>query len=383
MDFTSNTSPTNGPIGMALQGNEINRVGLRFPEFTPADPELWFGILDRSFQVAGITADSTKFGYALTAIGPRHTQEVRDIIVSPPALYGYQTLRSELIKRISLSQEHKTRQLLEHEEIRDRKPSQFLRHLRSLAGNVVGNGVLRTIWLSRLPTHVQPHLVTRSSDTIDQLADIADAITEAIRTPSARVMEVASRTPTNAQLNLQIAQMQMQQRELMEQIMNLQKTVQAMQISNRSRDRHRSRSRSRSEPREKRNLLVPLHIRSSSKEMSTTLQCTETGKRIDSPLMAASGEPQASSRLYVIDIEAKQDFLVDTGADLCVYPWKYVRGPRTKSTYELAANGTTIHTYGQQILTLNLGLRRPFIWSFIIADISKPITQPHKRKKSF
>jgi len=90
--------------------------------------------------------------------------------------------------------------------------------------------------------------------------------------------------------------------------------------------------------------------------------------------MAASGEPQATSRLYVTDIEARQDFLVDTGADLCVYPRKYVRGPRTKSTYELAAaNGTTIHTYGQQILTLNLGLRRPFTWNFVIADISKPI----------
>jgi len=103
MDSTSNTSPANGPIGMALQGNEINRIGLRLPEFTPADPELWFSILDRSFQAAGIIADSTKFGYALTAIGPRHTQEVRDIIMSPPAVNAYQTLRSELIKKISLS----------------------------------------------------------------------------------------------------------------------------------------------------------------------------------------------------------------------------------------------------------------------------------------
>jgi len=164
MDSTSNTPLANEPIGMTLQGGEINRVGLRIPKFTPADPELWFSILDRSFQAAGITTDSTKFGYALTAIGPRHTLEVRDIIMSPPAANDYQTLRSELIKRISLSQEHKTRQLLEHEEIGDRKPSQFLRHLRNLAGNAVGDGMVRTIWLSRLPTHVQPHLVTRASD---------------------------------------------------------------------------------------------------------------------------------------------------------------------------------------------------------------------------
>jgi len=248
MDSTSDTPPTNEPIGMALQGGEINRVGLRIPEFTSADPELWFSILDRSFQAAGITTDSTKFGYALTAIGPRYTLEVRDVIMSPPTTNAYQVLRAELIKRISLSQEHKTRQLLEHEEIGDRKPSQFLRHLRNLAGNVVGDGVLRTIWLSRLPTHVQPHLVTRANDTNDQLADIADAIMEATRAPPVRVTEVASQpvTPTDTRINLQIAQMQVQQRALLEQITILQKEIQAMQISDRSRDRHRSRSRSRS-----------------------------------------------------------------------------------------------------------------------------------------
>jgi len=90
--------------------------------------------------------------------------------------------------------------------------------------------------------------------------------------------------------------------------------------------------------------------------------------------MAASGEPQTTCRLFVTDIEARQDFLIDTGADLCVYPRKYIRGPRQRSTYELAAaNGTTIYTYGQQLLTLNLGLRRSFTWSFVIADIPKPI----------
>jgi len=149
-----------------------------------------------------------------------------------------------------LSQEHKTRQLLEHEEIGDRKPSQFLRHLRQLAGNVVGDSVLRTIWMSRLPTHVQPHLVTRANDNIDQLADIADAIMEATRAPAAQITEVVphTATPTNIQANLQISQMQMQQRILLEQIATLQETIRTMQLPNRSRnfDRRGSRSRSRS-----------------------------------------------------------------------------------------------------------------------------------------
>jgi len=237
METTLSSSSVDEQTPRFLQGNEINRIGLRIPEFTPADPELWFSIMDRSFQAAGITTDSTKFGYALTAIGPRYTLEVRDIIMNPPATNAYQTLRT----------------VLEHEEIGDRKPSQFLRHLRGLAGSVVGDGVLRTIWLSRLPTHVQPHLVTRANDTIDQLADIADAIMEATRTPSPRVTEIVHNTTpsVNAQVNLQIAQMQLQQRELLEQINNLQKTIEKMQLSDRGRERRRSRSRSQSSNRGK------------------------------------------------------------------------------------------------------------------------------------
>jgi len=90
--------------------------------------------------------------------------------------------------------------------------------------------------------------------------------------------------------------------------------------------------------------------------------------------MAASGKQGTTRCLHITDRETRQDFLVDTGADLCVYPRKYIRGPRTKSIYELAAaNGTTIYTYGQKTLMLNLGLRRPFTWQFVIADIAKPI----------
>lgn len=145
---------------------------------------------------------------------------MRDIILNPPAERAYETLKTELIKRLSLSQEHKTRRLLEHEEIGDRKPSQFLRHLRGLAGNVVGDKVLRTVWLSRLPAYIQPHLVTRTEDTNDQLADIADAIVEATRAPAFQVAEttrsvalpnqsVSDSASFEAKLELRLAQMKL------------------------------------------------------------------------------------------------------------------------------------------------------------------------------
>ncbi|KYM76171.1 hypothetical protein ALC53_13427 [Atta colombica] len=51
-------------------------------------------------------------------------------------------------------------ELLEHEEISDRKLSQFLRHFRNFGQH--GDGKLRTIWLSRLPAHIKLHVVIQT-----------------------------------------------------------------------------------------------------------------------------------------------------------------------------------------------------------------------------
>lgn len=79
------------------------------------------------------------------------------------------------------------------------------------------------------------------------------------------------------------------------------------------------------------------------------------------------------SRLFVTDKSTLISFLVDTGADLSILPPNNIER-KNISEYKLyAANGTEIKTYGQKILNLNLGLRRDFKWSFLLADVTKPI----------
>jgi hypothetical protein len=58
---------------------------------------------------------------------------VEDIITSPPHHDPYTALKTELLNRLSPTREQRLRQIITHEEMGDRKPSQFLRHLRSLA----------------------------------------------------------------------------------------------------------------------------------------------------------------------------------------------------------------------------------------------------------
>lgn len=90
--------------------------------------------------------------------------------------------------------------------------------------------------------------------------------------------------------------------------------------------------------------------------------------------MAASDPSPTTRRLFITDRESQVRYLVDTGADLCVYPRASIRGPLRKSTYELAAaNGTAIYTYGTVTMALNLGLQRAFPWKFVIEDVPKAI----------
>jgi hypothetical protein len=77
---------------------------------------------------------------------------VEDIIASPPEWDPYTTLRTKLVTRLSHSKEHCICELLTL-KMGDRKPSHFLRHLRSLAPDIPD--LLRGIWSSQLPSDIR------------------------------------------------------------------------------------------------------------------------------------------------------------------------------------------------------------------------------------
>ncbi|KYN36157.1 hypothetical protein ALC56_09493 [Trachymyrmex septentrionalis] len=133
----------------------IDRVATKIPPFWARNPELWFRQVESQFALSGITNDDTKFHYVTGNLDARYAEDVRDILVDPPETGKYQLLKTELIRRLGTSQEKKTRQLFEQEEMGDRKPSQFLRHLRGLAGTAVLDELLKTIWLGRIPASMR------------------------------------------------------------------------------------------------------------------------------------------------------------------------------------------------------------------------------------
>lgn len=221
---------------------DLFRVGVKVPEFWPERPDVWFAQLEAQFALSRIKEDSTKFYHVIANLGNQNTVEVIDIITSPPATQKYEKLKMEIIKRLSASRERKVKQLLVHEELGDRKPSQFLRHLQNLAGPDVPEEFLRTIWSSRLPHNIQTIVASQADLPLDKIADLADKVFElAPSTP-----QVAS-TSSSSYDNSLIHDMAKQIAELTRQVTKL--STHRAQYRGRSHSRGRSNSRHSSQPR--------------------------------------------------------------------------------------------------------------------------------------
>lgn len=89
----------------------------------------------------------------------------------------------------------------------------------------------------------------------------------------------------------------------------------------------------------------------------------------------SSETTSSSSKLMVFDRTTKKDFLSDSGADLSVIPPEKnaKRKPDDTIITLFAANGSKIQVYGLKRISIDLGLRRDFTWTFIVADVSTPI----------
>ncbi|XP_024890999.1 uncharacterized protein LOC112466887 [Temnothorax curvispinosus] len=179
--------------GNTEERSQINRVALKVPLFWTDEPELWFAQLEAQFTLGNITQDSTKYAYVLAHLETKQAKEVKDLIMKPPEENKYKSIKKALIQRLSISQEQQIRQLLEHEEMGDRKPSQFLRHLQALASTAIPEQLLRTLWMGRLPSQLQAILAIRNADNLQDVAEQADRIHEV----TCRTVAVASvQSPT-------------------------------------------------------------------------------------------------------------------------------------------------------------------------------------------
>ncbi|CAB0034011.1 unnamed protein product [Trichogramma brassicae] len=353
----------------------VNAVGnCRLPALWHSDPDLWFLQVEAQFNIHQVTSDSTRFNMILTVLDPETISEVSDIIRAPPAQDRYTTLKDAIVARLTDSPDTQLHKLLGTIELGDKKPSQLLLQMRTLAGPRASNDILRVRWLDLLPDSTRRLLTIIKNQTIDELAAVADEL-HAVG-PSVMATEVgrprsrpaspggAASSNSNSVGAQEIAELRAA-------------IVQLTEITREALQR-------RDQPREAR----PRGTAGTTRDTATWQSSAEARAlaRVFTPqgpsgklgVLTLHSAPAVSitieRRLYVTDRTHKIRFLIDSGSVLSILPRTVVRKPLQRKTLELqAANGTTIVTYGQHSLTLNLGLRRPFEWAFTIARVDVAI----------
>lgn len=248
----------------------VCKVGMKIPPFWAQEPALWFAQIEGQFFISGITADTTKFYHVISKLDHQYAAEVKDIITAPPREDKYEKLKRELIKRLSESQEKKVKQLLVHEELGDRKPSQFLRHLQTLAGQSIPEGFLRTLWSSRLPHNIQTVIATQPDTALETVAELADKVYE-IAPPTPVLASIGPASGSNI-----LSEMSKQIEELTRQVSSLQGQVRSSHRSRfpRGRSATPNRNRSRSHSKSKSNGFCWYHDRFGAKARKCTTPCS-------------------------------------------------------------------------------------------------------------
>ncbi|BHF60087.1 hypothetical protein SprV_0100304800 [Sparganum proliferum] len=280
---------------------------------------------------------------------PKNTviSQVQSLLANPPADAPYFTLKAEILRLNSLSDRQRYHQLLKQESLGGRKPSELLRRMRSLLGDMqVDDKFVKKMFLERLPADVQTILASGSQDlTVSQLAEMADRMKEVQRFQSPSVAQISTSSSTvNEQLMKQVSAMADEMAPL--------KLHLARLTCSRSRSRRRSRLRLR------------------------TADTSETGEPLSQKTDATvfSGSSGCGRTFYVCDTATRRRFLVDTGAQISVIPPTAAdRHFPSPGLHLQVANCSPIPTVGSLSLTLNIVLRRSFTWIFVTADVPHAI----------
>ena len=89
--------------------------------------------------------------------------------------------------------------------------------------------------------------------------------------------------------------------------------------------------------------------------------------------MSATGSLNSKNTLSVYDRHSNTKYLVDTGAEISVYPTSRLDKTKTATGYLTAANGTSITIRGKVEKTITVGKNKSYKHQFLLADVTRPI----------
>ncbi|GBM71552.1 hypothetical protein AVEN_41674-1 [Araneus ventricosus] len=194
---------------------EISRVAFRPPPFWEHDPEIWFVHIESQYSGT-----------------------------EPPRDNAYTVLKERIISLFSQSENARLRQLLQDLHLGDLGPSQLLSRMKGLAGGKISAQLLRTLWLQRLPIHMQ-QILSACKDELPDLASIADKVHEVSGFSEANAVSLP---PTDS-----VAELRNEIRQLREEVQRLAISRREMPYPKKPHSRSASRTRTPVERHKPRN----------------------------------------------------------------------------------------------------------------------------------
>ncbi|GFR08686.1 transposon Ty3-I Gag-Pol polyprotein [Trichonephila clavata] len=330
---------------MQSDDSQIARIAVKLPPIWTNNIKLWFVHSESNFALSAITNDQTKYNNIIVAIDPETLSSVSDILFKPPATNKYNDFKERLIAEFSDSANKQIRKLLSELQLGDDKPSHLLRKMRVLAsGSSLNDNFLKTLWLQRLPSEMQS-ILSVSSETLENLAKLADKIAEVRTDPFLNVSVMDKSTssnpalPTNPREDLP--------NPLYQEVVALRQQVDALRQQFQRFSGWKSRNRSRTRSNFSRNTTRSLEREGSSEICYYHSKFSRHAKRCRSPY---------------------------SGSDVSCTPVPEMFKKLSPEPLQLfAANNSKILTYGSKLLNIDLGLRRKFSWKFLIASVPIPI----------
>ncbi|CAA9997551.1 unnamed protein product [Nesidiocoris tenuis] len=218
---------------------EVARVSVKLPPVWKKNINTWFIQIDAIFRKSNIKSESTKYDYVVAALDPDIADMVSDYLINPSQTVPYTELRTRLVAEFSESDGSRIKKLLTELELGDKKPSQLLREMRSLANAQVTDQFLKTMFLQHMPVNIRS-ILAPSSDALDKQAEMADKIME--YSPQHSVHSVARQPFANTSGNPSQDRMA----RLEEQLAELTASINDLKFRSRSHSRGKSPLRSRS-----------------------------------------------------------------------------------------------------------------------------------------
>lgn len=223
--------------------NQVHAHNLKLPPFWPNSLSTWFIQIESQFAIARIVSETTKYNYVVSSLPQEVAESLADVLGRPPVENAYTHLKTTLISRHSLSIECRIKKLISHEDMGDRKPSEYFRKLRQLAGSceTVGDELIKKIWISRLPNLINIALIPQRDQEFDIILDTADKIWDAMQASGSGSVSSLNHTDHFSSQSSTSSKYDILEKELHE----LKRMISTLSFGNNFKSRSRQRSISR------------------------------------------------------------------------------------------------------------------------------------------